>query len=115
MRLRKKKQKVFKRNFKLFKDPLQKEKQKSSKKEFEDLLGKHTKVQERYSRQSKLNKAIMKENLTLHSDNAALEANIGKVSSDYNKLKRAAQMDEGVMVGLKARMETAENELERLK
>jgi hypothetical protein len=82
---------------------------------FEDLLGKHTKVQERYSRQSKLNKYIMKESLTLHSDNAALEAKIGKVSSDYNKLKHAAKGDEDVMVGLKARMETAENELERLK
>jgi hypothetical protein len=29
-------------------------------KKFEDLLGKHTKVQERHSRQSKLNIAIMK-------------------------------------------------------
>jgi hypothetical protein len=69
-----------------------KEKAESSlQKELEDLRKKHAKVTERYSRQSKVNKDVMKESLTLHCDNAALEAKIGKVSSDYNKLKRAAQ------------------------
>jgi hypothetical protein len=43
------------------------------------------------------------------------EDKFGKYNSDYDRMKRAARMDEDVMVGLKKRLETAENELERLK
>jgi hypothetical protein len=93
-------------------------------KEFEDLLESNTKVKEKNLRQSKVITSMIKEIRTLRDKNEALEAEREKLlrvikvaDSDYKQLKRASQsqMDEDVMVGLKVRMETAENELERLK
>jgi hypothetical protein len=40
---------------------------------------------------------------------------LGKVNSDHDRIKRAAQMDEDVMVGLKKKLETAKSEFESLK
>jgi hypothetical protein len=87
----------------------------SLQRELENLRKKFTKAQGKYTEQSDLNEDILKENLTLRSDNEKLEVKIGKVNSDHSKMKRAALLDENVMLGLKKRIETAESELERLK
>ncbi len=47
--------------------------------------------------------------------NKRLQEKLGRVNSDYDKMKGEALMDEDIMVGLKKRLETAESELESLK
>jgi hypothetical protein len=51
----------------------------------------------------------------LRKANKRLQEKLGKVNSDYDKMKREALMDEDIMVDLKNKLETAESELESLK
>jgi hypothetical protein len=87
----------------------------SLQKDLENLRKELTKAQGKQKELSNRNDDILKENLTLRRDNEKLEAKIGKVKTDHLKMKRAALLDENVMVGLKKRVETAKSELERLK
>jgi hypothetical protein len=77
-------------------------------KDLEDLRLKFAKAQEKYSAQSVLLENFEKENELLRRANK-------NINSTYDKMKRASLMDEGVMVGLKKKLETAESELESLK
>jgi hypothetical protein len=73
------------------------------------------KAQEEHSEHTDLNESIQKENGILRRASKKREEKLGKVNSDCDRIKRAARMDEDIMVGLKNRLETAESELENLK
>ncbi len=54
-----------------------------------------------------------KEALQLELDSA--KKTLGQINAHNSTLARQTKLDESVLLGMKARMETAENELERLK
>jgi hypothetical protein len=58
---------------------------------------------------------MLMESRTLRSNNEKFEVRARKFNSDLSKMKRSAQMDSDVMVGLKKQADTAKSELERLK
>ena len=76
--------------------------------ELEDLRSKFSKVQERCA-------SVEEENEILRRANKRYGEKLKKVNSDFDRMKRAALMDEDVMVGLKKKLETAESDLESLK
>jgi hypothetical protein len=51
----------------------------------------------------------------LRKANRISDGKLLEVNSDHDRMRRAARMDESVMVGLKKKLETAESELEGLK
>ncbi len=51
----------------------------------------------------------------LRKANRILDGKLLEVNSDHDRMRRAARMDESVMVGLKKKLKTAKNELESLK
>jgi hypothetical protein len=59
--------------------------------------------------------SFQKELGELRKANQILDGKLLKVNSDHERMKRAARMDESIMVGLKKKLETAESELESLK
>jgi hypothetical protein len=81
-------------------------------KELGDLRSKLAKSQGENSEYAEVNESM---NDILRRTNKRLQEKLGKVNSDNNRMKRAAQMDEDIMIGLKKKLETAESELESLK
>jgi chromosome segregation ATPase len=87
----------------------------SLQRELEKSRTKIEETQEKLMEQTDLNEAMLMESSTLRSNNEKLEVRTRKFNSDLSKMKRAAQMDSDVMVGLKKQADTAKSELERLK
>jgi hypothetical protein len=78
----------------------------SLQKELGDLRSKPAKSQDEYSGYVEANGGM---NDILRKANKRLYEKLGKVNSDYDRMKRAAQMDEDIMVGLKKKLKTVES------
>ena len=59
--------------------------------------------------------SLQKELGKFREDNQILEGKLRKLNSDHDKMRSTAQMDEGVMIGLRKRLESAHSEIESLK